>query len=771
MQFKKIHLTLAAMLLPLLLPAARNFWEPAAKNDEWGFRPAPGECSAVTPSPFVWKNQDKAQTYELEYSQDAKFKRTVFRAKNLRWNAYCPSEVMAPGTWYWRVRFQEGNGEFSNWSSVRKFEIAPDASANPMPDSATIAARIPKTHPRIFMRPEELAKFRELAKKELKGQYDALIANCDKLLKNLPPTKEPIKYPADIKRPSKEWIKIWWGNRMYTMKALDAAAELGYGYRLSGNKAYGEAARKLLLECAKWDPAGASSMRYNDEVGMPYLSRFSRTYSFIYDLLTPEERDTCRAVVRTRGKEAFSMLYPRHFYKPYQSHSNRMWHFLSEAGVVFYDEIPEAPEWVDAGMLVYFCVYPVWGDDDGGWHEGIWYWREYLDRFFWWAEVLNNTFDINITAKPFFSKTGYYGLYVAPPGTEDGGFGDLAHLNRKHHALVMQSLATLSGNGYFQWCADRLAPPFKEAPYIEFLRASRPKVEAKSPKDLPTSRCFRGNGLVAMNSNLTDVTQNVQLLFKSSPTGGTTSHGYDANNSFILNVGGKRLLVRSGQRDNYASPFHRNWMWETKSENNITVDGVGQKKMSRDAKGEIADFSTSPKFDFARGEAAGSYEGRLKRFTRRILFCKPEAILIVDTLEAPKPVTFNYHLHSPKPFTVKDQTDICAAVEGAQCKVELLQPKNLKISQTDQFDPPLPAHVKLVQSHLTLDTPEKKTAETFITLIRPGAAAKAAQITTDNQNGWRVIVPLSEEKLTLTVSPEGAINADWGKNGKFIEQK
>ena len=64
-------------------------------------------------------------------------------------------------------------------------------------------------------------------------------------------------------------------------------------------------------------------------------------------------------------------------------------------------------------MNFYFCVYPVWGDDDGGWYEGISYWREYLDRFFWWGDILENTFGIDIRRKPFFAKTGYYGMLQA----------------------------------------------------------------------------------------------------------------------------------------------------------------------------------------------------------------------------------------------------------------------------------------------------------------------------------------------------------------------
>ena len=85
-------------------------------------------------------------------------------------------------------------------------------------------------------------------------------------------------------------------------------------------------------------------------------------------------------------------------------------------------------------------------------------------------------------------------------------------------------------------------------------------------------------------------------------------------------MGGERLLIRSGERDNWASEFHRNWMWETKSENNITVNGIGQKKMSRSARGAITGFSSSREADYVCGEAAESYEGRLRSFAVRFFF-------------------------------------------------------------------------------------------------------------------------------------------------------
>ena len=170
--------------------------------------------------------------------------------------------------------------------------------------------------------------------------------------------------------------------------------------------------------------------------------------------------------------------------------------------------------------------------------------------------------------------------------------------------------------------------------YVGFLRSSLPKVEAKEPSDLPQSRLFRGVGQAYLNTDITDASKNIQVHFKSSPFG-TQSHGYNAQNSFLLYVGGERLFLRSGKRDHYGSEHHKYWMWHTKSDNCITVNGESQGRRRADAIGEITRFETTPEFDYVVGEAGDAYQGKMERFTRRLLFIKPGAIVVWDSLEAP----------------------------------------------------------------------------------------------------------------------------------------
>jgi hypothetical protein len=718
----------ASILILVAIPAGILAEQPTVDDSpkrpgEWGFHPADGEETPVNPPNFVWRPQKAAASYELECSRDPEFRDVDYRAQEVLFNCHCPPNVLRPGRWYRRFRFRDRQGTGSRWSKTRWFDVPAEAVAFPMPTRQDLLARIPKQHPRLFVRPEQMSELRKLAHGERKDEFQRMVQQCENLMRNPPPVEEPRKYPQGMVRGSDPWLDIWWANRTYTIRVLNGAATLAFTRLLGGREEYGQLARRLLLAAAEWDPKGSTGYRYNDEAGMPYNYYFARTYTFLNDLLTEEEKEKCREVMSVRGTEMYEHLCPRHLWQPYASHSNRAWHFLGEVGIAFLDEIPEAADWVWFAMDVFFNVYPVWCDSDGGWHEGSSYWSSYVNRFTWWADVMRAATGVDAYKKPYFSNIGYYAMYLQPPGTRGGGFGDLtADRTSRHNRALMSIFAAQAANPYWQWYVDVHGGPLQDGGYIGFLRGTLPRVAAKPPVDLPSSRCFWGTGQAVLNTNLLDASNNVEIIFKSSPFG-TQSHGYEAQNSFLLYAFGERLLIRTGRRDSYGSKHHREWMWHTKSTNCITVNGESQGKRTDEAIGEILTFHTSASFDFVAGEAGRAYGEKLNRFTRSILFVKPELVVIFDQLEAPQPSVFDWWLHSPTEMAVRDQKTIRVTNGEAACLVSLLAPEGLKLSLTDQFDPPPGRNIKLVQWHLTAQTAGPLDHVEFVSIVRPHRAS------------------------------------------------
>lgn len=712
-------------LLPVLLTlsqlvtaGALALDESPAGPEEWGFRPAHEGTVQTTPPAFVWRPVKGAAHYALEIARDEAFADGARRYPDVPWSSFAPDTVLEAGTWYWRYAALDSAGEASPWSSVRRFEVAADAHPFPKPVIADLAGRIPVVHPKLFLRPEEAPAFKEAAAGRLKGPWEALVKRADQLLASPPDTTEPPKYPAGTETKGETWKKIWWGNRTRAIAVTDGAATLAFVYELTGEAKYGDAAKDLLMAFCKWDPRGATGYAYNDEAGMPLLYFPARAYTWAHDRFSAEEREKIVAVMQVRGGDCFKHLSGRkHLWTPYASHSNRAWHFLGEVAIAFHGEILEAETWLDYAMTIFYICYPVWGGEDGGWHEGLAYWSSYMGRFMYWVFASQSAFGIDPFEKPFFASTGYYAMYSMPPGTKAGAWGDQAQLtDSKKIAGLMQTFAAGARNPYWNWYAEANGAGAPGG-YMGFIQSFRGgTVASRAPDNLPSSRAFPGAGLAILNTDLLDGASNIQIQLKSSPFG-RQSHGYNANNAFLLSMNGERVFRKTGKRDVYGSPHHKEWMWETKSDNAILVNGVGQPPHAASATGQITHFQTSPTLDVAVGEAGASY-GSLNRWTRRIFFLKPYAAVIHDVLEAKEPADFQWLLHATGAFTIDENG---AFWEGEQGSVDVafLYPPKLAITQTKEYDTPPHewANVKLDEVHMTAATTEKKARQEFITFM------------------------------------------------------
>ncbi len=679
--------------------------EDPAQGTEWGYHPQEGLESKVNPPAFTWRPQEGILKWEIECFSGSNTKSIYYSINNIEFNVHCPSHTFAPGTYTWHYRGTDANGNKTNWSVARTFTVPENAVEMPMPTREELMSRIPKTHPRLFMRPEMLEQMKQDAQGKYKDKYDKLVEQCEALLKNPPPTAEPQKFPDTMKRYGYEWTLLWWGNRVYTIKALDAAATLAFTYLLGGKEEYGALAKRVLLDCAKWDPNGATDYRYNDEAGMPYTYYFSRAYTFTYNLLNEEERQHCRDVAKIRGKKMFEHLCPRQLWNSYVSHNARAWHFLGEMAIAFFGEVKGAEDWLWFAMNVTFTEYPVWSDDDGGWHEGFSYWHSYVGRFRFWTYAVRSAMNINLYKIPYFKDAaGYYAMYMMPPGRDLAEFGDgsvrieetnivplfgegtFLREQSVNSVPLMSRLAAESGNGYWQWYVNQMGGSVEDPGYLGYTQPLPEQPKPIEPGSLPTSRLFKGIGVAALNSNILNAANDVQILFKSSSMG-TQSHGIESNNTFALWALGQRMLIRTGHYYMYGSPHHADWVWETKSQNNITVSGKGQVKHSPFSKGEITAFKTTQYIDAVTGEAGdayriekdGSEQKLLNRYTRTILFVKPELVIVYDRLDAKQPSTFEYHLHAMNKFDIGGPQDIKALAGDVVCDIDMLTPANLKL--------------------------------------------------------------------------------------------
>jgi hypothetical protein len=417
---------------------------------EWGYRPENGSTVAVNPPPLTWIHSREAASYDVQWATRRDMSDALTVEKH-RWCVYTHHEPLKPGKYYWRYRIRTRNGAVSAWSQIREFTVNSRAVVFPQPTLAQLKERIGTTHPRLFVRAADLPALREWCQREGRRLLQNLQAQAERLLKDGPTPEPAVK--ASARDPQTR--QYWWSNREQTVKACMEAELLAFLHLLTEDDRYAEPARRWVMHLAAWDPDGPTNFAVNCEAAKPMLHRLPRAYDWAYYALTEQERERVRAVMLRRATDAWRSWEVQegngHLSRPYDSHGNRTWHKLAECAIAFLGEVPEAEMWLDYAVHKFFAAYPVWSDDDGGWHEGLSYWAGYMTKIVWWTEVAEKALGIDAFRKPFFAHAGDYALYTAPPGSPDMGFGDLSHGRPSSGWSFAAYFAHKMGNPYWKW--------------------------------------------------------------------------------------------------------------------------------------------------------------------------------------------------------------------------------------------------------------------------------------------------------------------------------
>ncbi|HOX03121.1 MAG TPA: DUF4962 domain-containing protein [Candidatus Paceibacterota bacterium] len=702
------------------------------KPNEVGYRPADGATARLNPPSFIWLHEPRAISYTFQWSRSPDFTGAV-TVESLPFNTYTDHRTWAPGLYHWRYRFADAQNRSSNWSQARSVQVPAEANAFSMPDRVQQRARVPAGHPRLFLRPEDLPRLRAVARGECASSFGPLRAEADRLLRR-EPTPEPTRR-GSARDPLLR--AYWWPNREQTLRACQEAEVLAFVYLLTGEERYGAAARRWILHLAAWDPDGPTNFRLNCEAAKPLIHRLPRAYDWAWDALSDTDRQTVQKAMLRRVQDAWvSGEVQRgvgHLNSPFNSHGNRIWHKLGECGIAFLGEIPEAETWLDYAVNKFHACYPVWSDDDGGWHEGVSYWAGYMSKAVWWLQVADSALGIDGFKKPFFAQVGDFPMYVAPPHSPNIGFGDLSYRPASSgwggflEYFIREASQRPDGGhaGYWRWWAQQWGMGQQDGIAGFLYQANLPPLPSpKAPTDLPLSKVFHGIGIASLHTTLLDSRDDVHFLFKSSPYG-TQSHGHNPHNSFQLNAYGEALLTTCVYRDWHGSPFHYRYAHSTRAHNAVLVNGEGQIQHTAAPHGRIVDFRAAPGWDYVAGDATGAYSNRLERYQRHAVLVRPDLIVIYDDLEARAPATFQFMLHALGPFDL-EAAGHRLRVDQPQAGVivQYCPPAPLRFRQSDGFEPP-PERPFPNQWHLEAATTEPRIAIGMITVLAPYRAGKA----------------------------------------------
>jgi hypothetical protein len=718
---KRTAFGLLLLLSSSLATAQLRVSNRAPDEDGIGYLPAESQPVAVNPPPMTWLAEPDATTYTLEISPTPDFARPSVRAAT-KYLMHTHSAPLALGRHWWRYAYQTAAGASSDWSRARSFEVPAGVPEFPRVATSAALAAIPATHPRAFVRPEDVPALRA-AGPGIRREYDQLTSAALAALA-IPVMQEPKPW-TNGEWNMREWSK-YYGEMTTASRAIEA---LGFAYLVTRDKRFGEGARQRLLEWTRWDPRGPSSVKVNDEQTMPIIYSGARVYSWINDLLAEPEREAVRAMMLARCADVYRHLRRAPYEQfPYDSHSGRLWHILGEAAMIFHGEIPEADEWLDYALTIFHGWYPVWGDPDGGWAEGVHYWASYNEFVTTWLEEMRAILRVDGTAKPFYAHVGDFPMFVCPPGAAVCGFGDFSEgRGPGQRGRVAGAFAAARGNPHWQWYADRTSKEGYSGP-LSYLRALRERPAPSPPETTTPLRVFPRAGWALFNSALADPTRNVQLALRSSPYG-NVSHSHSDQNNIVLGAFGSPLLVNTGRRDFYGSPFCHAWYWASVGHNCVLLGGAGQGR-GVNTKGAISAHGGGSDWAYAVGDAAAAYGPNAKLVRRWAAFVRGETVVLVDEVQA-STSSVDLMFHGRAPFVVDEKSQVFRLANGeAALDARIFARRPVRLSQTDQYPvQPDPTTTCGPEWHLRarLDKPSPDKPETIVTVMEIRRAGDGAR--------------------------------------------
>jgi len=686
-------------------------------------RPEDGRSVLQNPPDFTWNPAATAETYELQLCPDEAFGEGTITVDDLPYNCYSHSRVLQRVTWHWRYRFVDMSGAASEWSPAWRFEVDPDAFEFPVPSPEDLLDRIPLDHPRVYATAASLDEFRAPLAAERTEWWETFSQRLENYL-----TQELPQEPGPEYDFSKREGRLTAADKkkMDELRGLGSRAtapmwRLAFGYLVSGQERYAAGAAERLMAMADWDPEGTTGYRNHDQVFRDIAWKTACAYDWIWDVLTPDQRVKGLNAVVARGRILYRDFREdsRPIYEwPYDSHGWTSMGLLGIITIALAHDFPEADEWLKFVAATYTPLYPPWGGEEGGWCQGVSYWKyscHYAGLYF---DALKSATGVDMYDKAFCRNNGWYKLYMHPPWCTRAHFGDQnlgAPSGSDRSNLLLY--ATRYNDPYFAWYADQI-PGARDTDVYGYWWYDY-ELPRRPPADLVQSRYQADIGWVAMHSDLSDP-DDIMLMFKSSPMG-SYNHSHADQNHFVIYGFGEPLLIDSGYYDWYMSPHDERWTNQTRAHNSVLVNGEGQPIKDITAKGRIADYFASPGGVYTVGDATAAYKGKLSRFLRHIIYVRPNAFLIYDDLEAPEPSTFTWCCHALEEMQLDEGSRRITVTRGdATLEIFFAMPETVTMRQDNDFgtDPQGRYADQPKQWHCYVKSTEKATTQQFVALIR-----------------------------------------------------
>jgi hypothetical protein len=701
---------------------------------------APNEQTILIENPprFTWiPAQLEHDSYVLQYSGSPQFEPAQTVTVNpVPYNLYTPDAVVAPGTYYWRYALlldntdsAQGEAAQTEWSEVRRFTVPQGLPETPLAGRESRFYAAAAEHPRLWLQAGELPEFRRTVRDNPASVgWDVFYKRSVQPWIERELLAEPQPYP-DNRRVAKLWRQMY----MDCQESLYAIRHLSVAGIVLEERQLIDRAKAWLLHVASWNPEGTTSRDYNDEAAFRIAGALAWGYDWLFNELTQQERELVRANLLQRTQQVAYHVMERSkiHHVPFDSHAVRsLSSVLVPCCIAMLGEEEEATSWINYTLEYYACLYTPWGGVDGGWAEGPMYWTTGMAFVTEALNLLKKNTRIDFYRRPFFQKTGDYPLYCYSPDTIRTSFGDQSSLGDPvalKAGFNIRQFAGITANGMYQWYYEQTKAidtdsemkfynygwwdfRFDEMMYLY----DYPVVKAEEPTFVEPVKWFRDIGWVAFHSNMHRPDRHIMLLTKSSPYG-SISHSHGDQNGFLLHAYGEPLAIESGYYIAFGSTMHMNWRKQTRSTNNLLIDGLGQyagtnKVLNMAASGTVETVESHADYSYSRCNATAAYKENvpyLQRYVRELYFFNESYVVVVDQVDLSQPGRVDWLFHTLYEMKLDGQsfkvTGRKAAMDG---RFVYSSSGDLELSQHNEFTDVDPSEIEGLdrQWHLTAST-------------------------------------------------------------------
>jgi acetyl esterase/lipase len=374
-------------------------------------------------------------------------------------------------------------------------------------------------------------------------------------------------------------------------------------------------------------------------------------YDWLYGELTPAERATVRErLAREAAAQHRRITEERVWWRNqyFQNHSQSNTAALAFAAAALWGEDSRAPEWERVTARFFertFSVLP----EDGSSLEGYAYAGYGGEYLLLYALLARDLLGEDYTDRPWVRHFPEYLLQgLLPRRTADEWamtFGDAPRRGWTSTAQHLFTLARLHRDGAAQWMAQEtvgLREKGLGSRGFMMLLAYDPTVPPDDPATFPTFARFSEIEQVMMRSSWTDPDATL-VGFKSGPfLGRTLSKGavfdfgtghQDADSgSFQLFSHGQFLAIDPLYTGQERTEDHSTMLFKRHGQLGEQAAFGSMEALRFSHSPEIVHAETTGDYDYVVGEVARAYHPALglQRFTRHLLFVKPDVLVVAD---------------------------------------------------------------------------------------------------------------------------------------------